>query len=287
MTESLSQHNQEWYRRGPVPAPSPRLSEEFLARLVAELDDETVRAIILRGSYARGDATPPYSDVDLTRIIQETAGPDQPKYYIWREGYLVSVSTHSYAAYHERLRQPRQAIFAVTGIQEARVLLDKDGAFQQLEQQAKAFQWEPLQAAANHYAGQKMMELTEIVLRMLKMLERPDEVLLAKMLFDIIADVTEAIAVQRGVLIVGQGYFHQVQEAVGLDSAWTHYQRRALGIPGSTDTLPSLRERAIAALRLYQETFGLFRPSLSARHREAIEPLTDVIEQILAHEEIR
>jgi hypothetical protein len=34
------------------------LSDEFLARLVAELDNEAVRAIILRGSYARGDAFP-------------------------------------------------------------------------------------------------------------------------------------------------------------------------------------------------------------------------------------
>ncbi|HZO73647.1 MAG TPA: hypothetical protein VFB60_15710 [Ktedonobacteraceae bacterium] len=76
-------------------SPSAFLPDKFLSRLVTEIDDETVRALILRGSYARGDAVPPHSDVDLTRIIQEAAGYHQPKYYIWRDGYAISVSTHS------------------------------------------------------------------------------------------------------------------------------------------------------------------------------------------------
>src|SRR5581483_506697 len=130
------------------------LPDIFLSRLVAELDDDTVRAIILRGSYARGDAVPPFSDVDLTRIIQETSGSHLPKYYVWREGYAVSVSSHSYAGYRERLQRPQEAIFAVTGIQEARILLDKDMAFSAFQQEAINFQWEPLQKAANIYAGQ-------------------------------------------------------------------------------------------------------------------------------------
>ncbi len=117
-----------------TPSPSASLSRAFLSSLVAELNDDTVRAIILRGSYARGDAVPPYSDVDLTRIIEETTGSHQPKYYIWREGYAVSVSTRSYAAYRERFTIPQEAIFVVTGVQEAQVLLDKDGSFRAFQQ---------------------------------------------------------------------------------------------------------------------------------------------------------
>ncbi len=41
------------------------LSSEFLSQLTSELDDGTVTAIILHGSYAHGDAMPPYSDIDL------------------------------------------------------------------------------------------------------------------------------------------------------------------------------------------------------------------------------
>ena len=68
------------------------ISDEFLAKLVAELDDGTVRAIILHGSYAHGDALPPYSDVDLVRITRETLDRKQEKRFIWREGYLLNLS---------------------------------------------------------------------------------------------------------------------------------------------------------------------------------------------------
>ena len=54
-------------------APIHSLPPEFLAQLLPELEHEDVRAIILRGSYARGDAFPPYSDIDLTLIVYDGA----------------------------------------------------------------------------------------------------------------------------------------------------------------------------------------------------------------------
>jgi hypothetical protein len=264
-----------------VPSHPVFLPDAFLARLVAELDDETVRAIILRGSYARGDAIAPYSDIDLTCIIQDHAGHNLPKRFFWRDGYLVSVSTHSYAAYRERFSKPEQAIFAVTGIQEAQVLLDKDGAFSQFQQEALNFRWESLQMAANCYAGQRVMELSEIILRLLRVLRSKDEVLLAKMLLDVIGDLTEAMAVQRGLLVRGQTYFHQVQVSVGLHSAWTRYQQCAAGFDPEQSAPLSLEERGKAALHLYQETFSLLESALLAEHRDAIAPLIAMIEQAL------
>lgn len=263
---------------------SPSLSDGLLARLVTEMDDETVRAIILRGSYARGDAVPPYSDVDLTRIIHETAGYHQPKYYLWRDGYAISVSTHSYAAYRERFTKPEEAIFAVPGVQEAIVLRDKDGAFHLFQQEARAFRWEPLQQEANIYTGQVMMAQTEIVLKLLRALRRHDMVLLADILtLDLIPAVTEAFAVQRGILIhSGNTYFHQVQEVAGQQSAWTRYHRHAVGI--DDDAAPSLEQRGIAALHLFQETARLLQPFLTAQHWDAVEPLIGMIDQELSLE---
>jgi hypothetical protein len=144
----------------------------------------------------------------------------------------------------------------------------------------------PLQAAANAYAGQKMMELTEIILRTLKVLRFPNDALLSKMLLDILTDVTEAMAVQRGLILIGQNYYHQVQETVGLDSTWTRYQRNAAGIAADTASPPSLAERGIATLRLYQETFRLLQPAFYAEHRETMVPLIGMIEEALAHEKI-
>jgi hypothetical protein len=39
--------------------PSVSLPNEFLAKLIGELDSDAVTAIILHGSYVRGDARPP------------------------------------------------------------------------------------------------------------------------------------------------------------------------------------------------------------------------------------
>lgn len=256
----------------------------MVTKLVAELDNETVRAIILRGSYARGDAVAPYSDVDITLIIHETAGYNLPKRFFWRDGYLVSVSRHSYAAYRERFTKPEQAIFVVTGVREAHILLDKDGEFRAFQQEAWAFRWQDIQQAANIYAGQKLMLLSESILRTMRMLQFRDTVLLAKMILDILFDITEAVAVQRGVLVEGQKYWHQVYKAVGDHSAWTHYHMRAAGNDiGASFTL---RERGIAALRAYQETCKLLQSSLRSDHVEAIEPLITLIDQALGHEEV-
>jgi hypothetical protein len=263
---------------------SASLPDAFLASLVAELDHESVRAIILRGSYVRGDAKPPYSDIDLTRIVWETPDGQQSKRYIWRDGYAVSISTWSLSAYQERIRQPEEAIFVVPGIQEARLLLEKDGAFRSFQHEVLTFQWESLQTAANAHAGQVMMNQTEIILKMLRALRLHDMSLLAEMLtLDLLPAMTEAFAVQQGIRVrTGNTYFHQIQEAAGLQSAWTRYFRCAVGIDG--EPVPSLRQRGIAALRLFQETTRRLQPSLHPEHWEAIEPLIRMIDRELSLE---
>ena len=52
----------------------PTVSDIFLKELIAELDNDTVRGIVLGGSHARGDATP-YSDVDLACFVPDTLSP--------------------------------------------------------------------------------------------------------------------------------------------------------------------------------------------------------------------
>jgi UTP:GlnB (protein PII) uridylyltransferase len=50
------------------------LSDTFLEALVAEIDTEQMRGMILGGSHARGDATP-YSDVDLACFVPDSFRP--------------------------------------------------------------------------------------------------------------------------------------------------------------------------------------------------------------------
>jgi hypothetical protein len=74
------------------------------------------------------------------------------------------------------------------------------------------------------------------------------------------------VATQRGVLIETRGtYLRQVQTAAGPESAWSHAHRTALGMHRE-----SLRERAVAALRLYAETARLITGALQPEHRAVV-----------------
>lgn len=264
---------------------TPSLSDTFLSSILSELNDDTIQAIILHGSYVRGDAFPPYSDVDLVRILQETAPHHEQKQFVYRDGYLLSISSRPLSVYRKRFLQPENAIFAIPGVREARILLDTHGEFQKLQQEAWKWTWEPLQGAANTYASQIMVGQTEIVLKLLRALVMHDLLALSEMISELFNAVTEALAVQRGVLVrSGNTYFHQVQASVGQQSVWTHTHLRIAGV--NVEAL-SLRERAREALSLYQETAQLLQPSLHADHWSVIAQTLQTTEQTLSDEEIR
>lgn len=256
------------------------LSDEFLSQLVAELDEETVTAIILHGSYARGDAFPPYSDIDIVRIIQETSSLPRQKRYIWHDGYLISFSSRPLSVYRQWFTAPEEAIFRVCGVQEAHILLEKDTSFRVFQQEALAFCWEPLQEAANAYASQILLEQTEMVLHLQRAQVLNDKIALMDMTLELFSASTDAVAVQRGVLVKsGNTYYPQVQQSVGTDTAWTRYHNRAAGIGLAIN--PSIENRSIAALALYKETVHLLQPYLSVEHWKVIEPLLSTINKML------
>ena len=270
-----------------IPRFSASLSSEFLCRLISQLDDDTVRAIILPGSYARGEALSPYSDVDLVRIVREMPDRKEQKRFIWFDGYLISISSRPLSVYRESFAIPEKAIFVVPGIQEAHILLDKDGSFSTLQQESKAFQWEPLQEAADMYASQIMMEQAEIVLKILRALSLSDVVALSDMVLDLLSATTEAIAVQRGIFVrSGNTYFHQVQDVIGQNSLWTRYHLRTAGITMKMVATSSMEERGIAALHLYEETARLLQPHILPEQWKVIYGVLQVIKQTLPHEEV-
>jgi predicted nucleotidyltransferase len=263
------------------PLPSTSLPHAFLSKLIPEIDDEEVTAIILHGSYARGDAIPPYSDVDLVRILYETPERKQQKRFIWYDGYLLNLSSRPLSIYKDWLTIPQEAIFRVSTIRDAHILLDKDGAFHAFQQEALHWRWEPLQEAANRYASQIIVELSETVLRTLGALRfQRTTMLVQRIILHILPGVTRAIAVQRGMLIRGNNTLQQVQETLGEDSVWTHNYMHAAGIvaDGISNTIEA---RSIAALRLYQETVRFLYSHLLTEHRETVEVLMTMIDQML------
>ncbi len=258
------------------PLPSPSLPSEFLSQLIAELDDEAVTAIILHGSYARGDAIPPYSDIDLVRILQETPERKQLKCFIWYDGYLLNLSSRPLSLYKEWLTIPQEAIFRLSTIQDAHILLDKDGTFRAFQQETLNWRWEPLQEAANRYASQLIVELSETILRTLGALQFQRTVMLVqRIILHILPGVTKAIAVQRGILIKGNTYLQQVQETLGVDSAWTRYYMHVAEI--AIDGIPTTMEaRSIAAIWLYQEYHHNSYPSCMSLPEMKLLPCIDL-----------
>jgi hypothetical protein len=242
-------------------------TDSLIARLLAEFTNAETIGVLLTGSHARGDATE-FSDVDLVRFAPALPEAEEDRYTLaWRAGRLVSLSCATIAGKRDELARPETAIWAVPGLRQARPLLDRAGALAALLEEARAFRWEPLQEAADAYASYELMGLAEEAHKALAGLAGGDETLALYGTWGLVIGLARAVAVQRGVLIRTENvYFRQIQEAMGLDSAWAAAFRRAAGL----EAAPALA-RAAAGLRLYQETAALLAPIVRPVHWPVIE----------------
>ena len=81
-------------------------------------------------------------------------------------------------------------------------------------------------------------------------------------------------------------YVQQVQENVGLDSALTRYHRLAIDADEpDTPQAPAttVEARAVAALRMYQQTVTLLRAAIQPDHRPLVERAAFLIDNALDH----
>jgi predicted nucleotidyltransferase len=226
------------------------LSDDYLNRLEVELDNDDIVGIILGGSYARNEATQ-FSDVDIACFVQDSMKPP-PKRFIYRDGRLLSVGYRTVAEIRSELARPERAIFIVSGFR--RVLLDKDGSVSRLMREIETFDWGPLQEAANSYTSFGMMLAAEQVHKILSEILKSDDLGLSYAVSKLLSWLTEAVAVQFGILVKNDSTFYrQVQEAVGLDSEWTRYHRLTAGVDASPGDATAVRTRGIATLYLYRK----------------------------------
>lgn len=249
-----------------------RISKRLLNDIVAELDNSDTLAVALTGSHVRGDATR-YSDVDILRFVAELPEKASQRYMLKHiGGRLVSITTTTIIAKRTEMTRPEEAIFAVPGLRQVRVLLDRDGSLGRLRREAESFTWEPLQAAADEYASYNLMGCAEEAHKILTGLFASDESTLAYANLGLYLGMVKAIAVQRGVLINSDNtYFQQVQDAAGRDSEWTRWFRLSAGLDRGMEHLPPAKAQGIAGLRLYCETAALLRPVLRPEHAEVVE----------------
>ncbi|MDQ3705700.1 MAG: nucleotidyltransferase domain-containing protein [Chloroflexota bacterium] len=254
----------------------------LIESLISELADQETAGIVLAGSYARGEETP-FSDIDIAPFLHEGAPPRRKRLF-YRDGYLVSVSYKSIAGVRTDLSLPNRAIWVVNGYRGAQVLLDRDGSIRALMREIEAFTWEPLQPAANEYAGASLAGSAEAVHKLLGDLSMGNDLAIALMTINLLWNLTDLVAVQRGVLVKSdRTYYRQVQESVGLESEWTRYHNLAAGVaplPAEAQGTTA-RSRGIAVLALYRETLALVERFIAPVHRETATQAVRILDAAL------
>jgi hypothetical protein len=253
------------------------LTDSFLRTALEKIDSPDVIGVGIVGSYARGQENK-YSDVDFDIFVHKL--PENPyDRYTLREwdGKLISLKYTLLADERAALTNPRRAIWAVPGLRSMRIVLDKDGSLLELQWAAQAFDWSPLQPAADEFAAEEILGNAEEVHKILSGLARGHESTVLYATWGLVKNLLEAVAVQRGLLIVSENrYFDLIQEAVGRDSKWTRAFRTALGLDAGAS---QYQTRGAAALTLYRLSAMMFTDLVPARHRAVVDRTLQLIKE--------
>jgi hypothetical protein len=228
--------------------------------LIRRFDLPGVRAIVLTGSFARGDGGA-YSDIDLLRFV-DVAARDLPgggSHLI--DGTLVNVSNVAPDEPEDWLTKPEIAVDVVQGVRTAVPLLDRAHAFATIQARARLFVWDNvLQQRANVWASRQMVGWIEEAHKGLEGLRRNDTGRLLSAQFGLSWGLSNVVKVQRGVLLTGENTFwHELEAAVGYDSEWVQQRRVVFNVAAA-----ALPAQVRAGLRLYALTAALIAGALQA-----------------------
>ena len=244
------------------------LTDPFLQSILERIDSPVVIGMGIVGSYARGQEGR-FSDVDVDIFVSRQPENPYDRYTLryWDEK-LVSLNYMLLEDERAALSDPRRAIWAVPGLRGMRILLDKDGSLAALQKAAQEFDWLPLQPAADEFAAEMVMGNAEEVHKILNGLARGHESTVLYATWGLVKNMLEAVAVQRGILIVSENrYFGLIQDEVGRDSKWTSAFRTAWGLDSCSS---QFQTRGAAALILYRLSAAMFDSLIRDQHREVI-----------------
>ena len=254
------------------------LSDAFLHSLVSQLDNENTIGVVLTGSFAREEGGP-FSDVDIRCYVRQVPVSEAEVYTMrYQDGYLVSIYLTTLDNEYTSLRSPQKAIWAVPGLRQSRILLDKDGSMAALKESAEEFTWESLQTAADAYASWNLCGFTEEVYKILGGLAQQDESKTLNATHGLTHGLANTLLVQRGVLIQTENaYMDLIQDSVGRGSEWTQQFRLAVGLDPLPREQPPSLAYGTAGLRLFRETARLLAPILLPDDAAVINRVVDMI----------
>ncbi len=253
------------------------LTDPFIQFALEKIDSPDVIGVGIVGSYARGQESK-YSDVDFDIFVSKQPENPYDRYTLrhW-DGKLISLKYALLDDELEALTDPRRAIWAVPGLQGMKIILDKDGSLAELQKMAQKFDWSLLQPEADEFAAEEVMGCAEEAHKILSGLSRGHESTVLYATWGLVKCMLEAVAVQRGILIVSENrYFELIQDAVGRDTKWVSAFRTAWGLDSTSSQYQS---RGMAALKLYRLTAAMFDGLIPEKHREVVKHTLKLIKE--------
>lgn len=247
----------------------------LLQPLIDQYTDPRVRAFVLMGSHARGDAGL-HSDVDLVRFVDATGEDDEAVTHLV-DGHLVVVSTVTPAKVEAWFTEPEATTASMAGVRSARPLRDEEGYFATIQARAHAFVWdEQMQDKANRYASGMLVGLIEEVHKGLEGLRRNHTGRLLNARFGLSWLLSRTVQVQRGILISGDnGFYDEIAQAADIPPRWVELRQAAFGIAEE-----GLHPQVQAGLNLYIETARLLDGALADRDRPLIQATVERIQAV-------
>jgi hypothetical protein len=243
--------------------------------LLAQFRAPGIAALVLMGSYARGDAGP-FSDVDLVRFHAQDA-PSASAETHFLGGHFVVVSDAYPDQIEEWFQKPELASTTIAGLRSARPLWDPDDFFATIQARAKAFRWDAeMQARANAWASSQMVGWIEEAQKGLAGLQIGHEGRLLNARYGLTWGMVNVLRVQRGILVSGDnGVYPEVIRAMGVKSLWAALSRQAYGMDGDA----GLPEQVVAGLRLYAHTAELLAAILTPDDKLMVD---QIVQRIMA-----
>jgi hypothetical protein len=253
------------------------LSDPFIQSSLEKIDSPDVVGVGIVGSYARGQEAK-YSDVDFDVFVRTLPESDYERYTLrYWDGKLVSLKYTLLDDELAALSNPRRAIWAVPGLSGMEIVLDKDGSLRELQKMAQKFDYSLLRPLADEFAAEEIMGCAEEVHKILNGLARSHESTVLYATWGLVANILEAVAVHRGIMIVSENrYFDLIQESVGRDTKWVSAFRTAWGLDSTSSQYQS---RGAAALALYRLTAAMFDGLIPEKHREVVRQTLKLIKQ--------
>ena len=241
----------------------------LLARVSDAADAPSVRALVLLGSMARGEATR-WSDTDVERWVgTERDVFETPPQLV--DGRLLTISTRAIADVRSDLAAPERAIWAVPAYRAMRVLVDRSDDAPAIASAAASFSWEAVRGDADRFVRLQLAKSTEFLFKIRSASERGDELSALHAAGSLFGGCVRAVAVSRALFLRTENeYFRIVCDAAGPE--WTQLFRSSLGIEGTSAPLAQAR----ASCRLYALTLGIVDGSLDTATRELAAPALEV-----------